>query len=260
MICDSWLKSVQCCDYIFFLFVTSEYLLLTHHWDSRKKKSANTWFLTNDKVIVPNLSYIYAPLFDPYWLDQMQQMCKRYGSELFLVIYIVYKLLNCKMKIFLGLSNGRKGGQSPRKKKRNQNATFSFPIFPVCKKPESQEKSIVALEYLMMIAKREMDISNMKTVVVITWWRYSSHSSEVGFIVDHLTNNYCLQVLTKHAECYISLDNRKSIKSLGLKLAAVKKVKNSNDNFSMWKKEQDKNCGYLWVFFSRIYLTRIGSS
>lgn len=259
MICDSWLKSVQCCDYIF--FVCHLRISPTNTSLRQQEKKISQYLISNKRQSYRAQLIVHlCPPFWPYWLDQMQQMCKRYGSELFLVIYIVYKLLNCKMKIFLGLSNGRKGGQSPRKKKRNQNATFNFPIFPVCKKPESQEKSIVALEYLMMIAKREMDISNMKTVVVITWWRYSSHSSEVGFIVDHLTNNYCLQVLTKHAECYISLDNRKSIKSLGLKLAAVKKVKNSNDNFSMWKKEQDKNCGYLWVFFSRIYLTRIGSS
>lgn len=138
----------------FFLFVTSEYLLLTHHWDSRKKKSANTWFLTNDKVIVPNLSYIYAPLFDPYWLDQMQQMCKRYGSELFLVIYIVYKLLNCKMKIFWGCRmEGRE--VKVREKKRNQNATFNFPIFPVCKKPESQEKVSLLLSIWWWLRKEK---------------------------------------------------------------------------------------------------------
>lgn len=68
-----------------------------------------------------------------------------------------------------GVVEWKEGRSKSEKKKRNQNATFNFPIFPVCKKPESQEKSIVALEYLMMIAKREMDISNMKTVVVITW-------------------------------------------------------------------------------------------
>lgn len=155
MICDSWLKSVQCCDYIFFVCHLRISPTNTSLRQQEKKKWANTWFLTNDKVIVPNLSYIYAPLFDPYWLDQMQQMCKRYGSELFLVIYIVYKLLNCKMKIFLGLSNGRKGGQSPRKKKEIKMQPLTFLFSPYVKNRNHKKKVSLLLSIWWWLRKEK---------------------------------------------------------------------------------------------------------
>ena len=61
---------------------------------------------------------------------------------------------------------GREVKVREKKEIKMQPLTFLFSPYV---KTGITRKSIVALEYLMMIAKREMDISNMKTVVVITW-------------------------------------------------------------------------------------------